>query len=291
MFRRVHGSTLTRSRWAGIGAAIAVSLGAGGIGFIAHAANSSPSSFVPITPCRLFDTRPAPANVGDRNTPLGAGEDLLRQVTGTNGDCTIPAGTSAISYNLTIPSGVDGFLTLYPADAARRPSTSSINPVTGQGVKVNGGIVGLSAAGAIKLYTLTGPIDAVLDVTGYFLATPAGPGGPSGPAGPVGATGPAGAPGPAGPTLVATGLVDADGAILFPTGQLPTVVHVATGRWSIEMSGFGTGCPAPQLTSNGIAQTFYTVGGTCKSGNISTEVRSSDEADGAGFWYMFVRSG
>jgi hypothetical protein len=288
MFRRVRGSTLTRSRWAGLGAAVAVSLGAGGIGFIAHAANSAPSSFVSITPCRLFDTRPAPANVGDRNTPLAAGEDFVRQVTGTNGDCTIPAGATAISYNLTVPNGLDGFLTLYPADAISRPSTSTINPVTGQGVKVNGGIVGLSAAGAIKLYSLRGPVDALLDITGYFAPGIAGPAGPSGPIGP---TGPAGAPGPAGPTLVATGLVDKDGAVLFTTGQLPTVVHLAPGKWSIAMTGFGTGCPAPQLTSNGIAQTFYTDGGACNSGNISTVVRSSNDLDGAGFWYMFVRSG
>ena len=91
MFRGVRSPTLSRSRWAGIGAAVAVSLGAGGIGLIAHAANSAPSSFVAITPCRLFDTRPAPATVGDRNTPLNAGEDFERQVTGNNGDCTIPA--------------------------------------------------------------------------------------------------------------------------------------------------------------------------------------------------------
>jgi hypothetical protein len=168
MFRQVHGSALTRSRWAAIGAAVAVSLGAGGIGLIAHAANSTPSSFVQITPCRLFDTRPAPLNVGDRNTPLNAGEDFVRQVTGANGACTIPANATAISYNLTVPNGLDGYLTIYPADAAR-PNSSSINPVTGQGVKVNGGIVGLSATGAITLFTLRGPLNALLDITGYFL--------------------------------------------------------------------------------------------------------------------------
>jgi hypothetical protein len=168
MFRRVGGSTLARSRWAGIGAAVAVSLGAGGIGLIAHAAGSSaPSSFVSITPCRLFDTRPATL-VGDRNTPLNAGEDFARPVWGTNGQCTIPSTATGISYNLTVPTGINGFLTVYPADATR-PGSSSINPVAGEGVKANGGIVGLSAAGAIKVYTLTGPVDALLDITGYFL--------------------------------------------------------------------------------------------------------------------------
>jgi hypothetical protein len=171
MFARA--STLARSRWAGIGAAVAVSLGAGGIGLIAHAAGSSaPSSFVSIAPCRLFDTRPAPLTVGNRSTPLNGGEEFVRQVTGSNGNClNIPANATGISYNLTVPTSANGYLTVYPADATR-PLASSINPVGGEGVKANGGIVGLSATGAIKVYTLTGPVDALLDITGYFL--PAG---------------------------------------------------------------------------------------------------------------------
>ena len=128
-----------------------------------------------ITPCRLFDTRPATL-VGNRSTPLNAGEEFVRQVTGTNGQCTIPANATGISYNLTVPTSINGFLTVYPADVAK-PGSSSINPVGGEGVKANGGIVALSATGAIKVFTLTGPVDALLDITGYFLpaANPAAP--------------------------------------------------------------------------------------------------------------------
>ena len=189
MFGHGESSKLIRARWAGIGAAVAVSLGAGGVGLIAHAAGtSSPSSFVAITPCRLFDTR-AGEPVGDRATPLTANETLVRQVTGTNGNCAIPAGATAINYNLTIPNGLDGYLTLYPADTAR-PNASSINPVTGQGVKVNDGTVGLSATGAVALYSLQGPLDAILDITGYYV--PAGGGGTAGTPGAAGAQGPKG---------------------------------------------------------------------------------------------------
>jgi hypothetical protein len=165
--------SVSRTRWAAIGAAVAVSLGAGGLGWIAHAANTAPSTFVGIAPCRLFDTRPAPDNVGDRNTPLAAGEEFVRQVTGTNGNCTIPANATAIAYNLTVPTSISGFLTIFPADAPR-PNSSSINPVAGESVKANGGVVGLSPAGAIKLYTLTGPTNAILDITGYYTAAGGG---------------------------------------------------------------------------------------------------------------------
>ena len=47
-----------RSRWAAIGAAVAVSLGAGTL-FVASAADSEPSSFVAVTPTRIVDTREA----------------------------------------------------------------------------------------------------------------------------------------------------------------------------------------------------------------------------------------
>ena len=161
--------SLLRSRWAGIGAAVAVSMGAGGAGWIAHASSgSAPSSFVPIAPCRLFDTRPETL-VGNRATPLNAGEVWDRQVWGTNGSCTIPASATGISFNLTVPTGIGGYVTVYPGDASR-PNSSTLNPVLGEGVKANGGIVGLSTTGGIKLYTLTGPINALLDITGYFVS-------------------------------------------------------------------------------------------------------------------------
>ena len=172
MFGRVRGASLMRSRWAAIGAAMAVAVGGGGIGWIAHAAgDSAPSSFVSITPCRLFDTRPPTDNVGDRTTALGTGETFARQVWGTNGGCTIPSTATGIAYNLTVPDPtVSGFIKLFPGDAAA-PNASAINPVAGGGNKANSGIVGLSATGGIKLFIQTGPINALLDITGYFVPT------------------------------------------------------------------------------------------------------------------------
>jgi hypothetical protein len=281
MFRRIRGSTLTRSRWAGIGAAVAVSLGAGGIGWIAHAANSAPSSFVSIAPCRLFDTRPAPLTVGDRNTPLSQGEEFTRPVTGTHGNCTIPAEATGISYNLTVPTSINGFLTVYPADATR-PLASSINPVSGESVKANGGIVGLSAAGAIKVYTLTGPIDALLDITGYFL-----------PAGPAGATG------------ISTGHID--GTTGNPTTGFQNVgtwisERTGTGQYSITVPGLVPGCivttprPNPVVSVwNGsalnTASAFINgVGASCASGDWTFFVQTTlnGVAADSDFTFQFV---
>ena len=87
-----NGSREWRSRWAAIGAAVAVSLGAGGV-FFADAA-SPPSSVVMVEPARILDTRD-PVNVG-LNGPFVSpiGQDL--QVTGliatTTGPATIVPG-------------------------------------------------------------------------------------------------------------------------------------------------------------------------------------------------------
>ncbi len=256
-----------------------MSLGAGGIGLIAHAAGSSaPSSFVSITPCRLFDTRPAPNTVGNRNTPLAAGEDFLRQVTGTNGNCTIPSTATGISYNLTVPnSTATGFLTVYPADVTR-PGSSSINPVGGEGIKANGGIVALSATGAIKVFTLTGPLDALLDITGYFLPASAGPPGPPGP------------PGAAGSTGISTGHID--GATGNPTAgfaQTGTWVSTRTGlgQYRITIPGLVPGCVITKPLPNPVVSVWNTgalttasafingVGSACTPGDWSFYVQTT----------------
>jgi hypothetical protein len=110
----------------------------------------------------------------------------VRQVWGSNGQCTIPSTATAIAYNLTVPDPtVTGFLTLYPADTGL-PGSSSINPIANGGTKGNSGVVGLSATGAMAVFNHEGPVDAIVDITGYYV-----PGG-TGAAGPTGATGPRG---------------------------------------------------------------------------------------------------
>jgi len=104
-----------RSRWATAGVTVAVLLGAGDV--LTSSAVSPPagSSFVPITPCRLMDTR-ATSPVGPRSTPIGA-ETYVAAVWGTNGQCTIPATATAVSLNATFTSpSAGGFLSVFPAD-------------------------------------------------------------------------------------------------------------------------------------------------------------------------------
>lgn len=160
---------MLRTRWAAIGAALAVSLGAGGIG-IGYAVSTGGAVFVPVSPCRLFDTRSGSDNVGPRSTPLGPGDIHTQQVTGNNGQCTgIPGDASAIALNVTTVNATAGsFLTIFPADLASSPLASNLNWRAGDPPNPNKVDVKLSPTGAIKLYNLAGTVDVLADVVGYY---------------------------------------------------------------------------------------------------------------------------
>jgi hypothetical protein len=163
---------LLRVRWAAIGAAVAVALG-GGVLQVTHATGATNSGvrsvFVPITPCRLVDTRVAPDQVGPRSAPLGPGEIFTQQVTGTNGNCIIPADAVAVSLNVTAVGGTTpSFLTIYPADATR-PLAASLNWVAGAAPTPNKVDVKLSSTGAIDVFNQQGTVNLVADVAGYYV--------------------------------------------------------------------------------------------------------------------------
>ena len=101
------------------------------------AVEADESTFVPVTPCRLFDLRPGDENVGPRSTPLRADETYEQQVAGTNGDCVLPSDMSGVALNVTIvqPTAAS-FLTIYPSDV-QRPAASSLNWVAGQAATPN----------------------------------------------------------------------------------------------------------------------------------------------------------
>lgn len=118
---------LVRARWTALGAAAVMLVGGGAV--ITASAEDSPtaSSFVPITPCRLFDTRAGSENVGSRATPLQSAETWVVDVWGTNGNCTIPEGSTGVSTSVAIidPTAAS-YLTVFPADA-ERPHSSNLN--------------------------------------------------------------------------------------------------------------------------------------------------------------------
>lgn len=178
-----------RSRWAAIGAAVAVTLGAGGL--LTAQANSDESVFVAISPERILDTR---SDIGLSGALSGAQSRLL-DVTGdiqvaTPGgglvtQTVVPDGATAVVANVTaVRPTSTGFVSVRPGNATGEPTTSSLNIASAGAVNPNSVTVELPTTGAnagtIALYYFSdlpgGTTHLLVDVVGYYVARPSGPG-------------------------------------------------------------------------------------------------------------------
>lgn len=162
---------VSRLRWAAIGAAAAVAVGAGGLQVADATLDSGERpAFVPITPCRLVDTRPAPDTVGPRTSPLGVNDTHVVSVLGTNGDCTIPPDATGLMMTLVgLNQTATTFLTAWPSGQPQ-PTASSLN-IAGNATGAVSGLasVDVGAGGQINIFNKNGSINLIADVVGYFV--------------------------------------------------------------------------------------------------------------------------
>jgi hypothetical protein len=119
--------------------------------------------FVPITPCRVADTRwPAGAFGGPM---LSA--SVMRTFPIPTGGCNIPSTAAAYSLNIAVvPNGTLGFLAIWPAGQPQ-PIVSTLNSFDGR-VKANAAIVPAGSGGGISVLA-TGPTHVLIDINGYFV--------------------------------------------------------------------------------------------------------------------------
>ena len=163
---------LSRSRWAAIGAAVAVTLGAGGL-ISVNAANDT-SSLVPITPARILDTRSGD-RVGSLDT-AGASNPYRLKVIGTDGIPT--SGVTAASLNVTAvdtqTNNYGGYVSVYPCASVStaKPDVSNMNFGSGQTI-ANAVTVPVSTDGHICLYVY-GTAHLLVDVNGFYMSATAG---------------------------------------------------------------------------------------------------------------------
>ena len=171
----------------------------GGLAVVRATSGSSlASSFVPMTPVRVVDTR----------SDLG----LVSLVDGVEQSVTIvgslvPLGATAVSLTVTaVDAGAAGFVSVRPGDATGVPSTSNLN-VERSGTIANSVVVKLPTVGdhtgTIKVLfdamgTTTASTDVLIDVLGYYELASTGPAGETGAKGDTGETGAKGDTGSAG---------------------------------------------------------------------------------------------
>jgi hypothetical protein len=132
--------------------------------------DSTGSTYVPLAPSRVLDTR---VGTGGTSTPVPAGGTIELKVTDAGG---VPAaGGTAVALNVTATnvSGAESYLTVWPSGASR-PVASNLNFIQGQTVP-NLVLARVGAEGRISIYNNVGNVDVVADTQGYFAAPVAAP--------------------------------------------------------------------------------------------------------------------
>jgi hypothetical protein len=129
-------------------------------------ATATGGQFTGLTPARILDSR-----FGQGTTSaVGANGLIMVQVAGLGSvplmTATVPP--KAVVLNVTVTNTTAAsFLTVYPSDAASRPTASDLNWTAGLTVP-NLVVVKLGADGKIALYNLAGSTDVIADVVGWY---------------------------------------------------------------------------------------------------------------------------
>ena len=161
--------SVLRTRWAAVGAAVAITMGAGGIG-VTNALTTSGEKpvYIPIEPCRLADLRPAPNTVGPRTTGLGPSETYTLDGWGAVGNCTLPANTAGLALNVTAVGATTLTNLRFFPTGTPVPLTANLNPSPGAPPTPNAVNVDLNGAGKFSVFNKFGTVAVVIDVMGYY---------------------------------------------------------------------------------------------------------------------------
>src|SRR5271165_1123194 len=121
--------------------------------------------FIPVTPCRVADTRNANGPFG--GPEMGAGTSRTFNI--PQSACSIPSTAVAYSLNVTVvPSGALNYLTMWPSGQAQ-PNVSTLN--SDGRVKANAAITPAGTNGGVSVF-VSDATHVILDIDGYFV--PAG---------------------------------------------------------------------------------------------------------------------
>ena len=125
------------------------------------------SSYHPLSPARVLDTRDGTGGVPRR--PLGAGSHVDLVVAGQGG---VPAsGADAVVLNVTVTNAsAASYLTVYPTGSSP-PVASNLNWKPGRTV-ANLVTVALGSGGMVSAYNGAGQVDVIFDVQGWYGSSP-----------------------------------------------------------------------------------------------------------------------
>jgi uncharacterized repeat protein (TIGR01451 family) len=125
--------------------------------------------FVPVTPCRIADTRNPTGPFGGPALAGNSSRDFVVPLS----SCGIPASAAAYSLNVTVvPLGPLQYISVWPSGQPQ-PVVSTLNSFDGR-IKANAAIVPAGLNGAFSVFA-TNPTHVVVDIDGYFVAANGAP--------------------------------------------------------------------------------------------------------------------
>jgi len=131
------------------------------------------STYVPVTPQRVLDTRPGGGNVGAPAAKVGPLGVVNLQIRGVQtADGPVPSTATAVVLNVTVTGGTAA-TDVRVAPSGGTFSASNLNAAAGQTVP-NLTTVALGANGAVSLRNTGGTVDLIADIAGYYMPARAG---------------------------------------------------------------------------------------------------------------------
>ncbi|MCW2522549.1 MAG: hypothetical protein JWO63_884 [Frankiales bacterium] len=203
----------------------------------------SETVFVPITPCRIVDTRVAGGRVTAARAFYVAGTTAFVTQGGKSGGCGIPFGTTAIAANIGATAELAaGYVKAYPSNLSA-PNASVLN--FSRNVTIaNGVTLAIDASTTGKSLTLSAsePTQIFLDVTGYYA-----------------------------PQL--EGMVSPTGGVYSGSSRLVSAVHNGTGTYTVTWDSDVSYCtpqvdPYPLDATPNWYATAYDFSGTTTTVNV-----------------------
>ncbi len=131
---------------------------------------SATSSYTPLTPVRILDTR---AGLGAPKAQVDASGTIDLQVTGSGG---VPSTATAVVMNVTATGATAStYVQAYPVPTGTgaAPVVSNLNVPAGR-VVANLVTVQIGAGGKVRLGNNAGSVDLLADVAGYFSTSASG---------------------------------------------------------------------------------------------------------------------
>ncbi len=130
-------------------------------------------TFLPITPCRVADTRTAAGFSGQFGPPALTGGATRTFAPGAS-SCGIPVTAAAYSLNFTVvppAGGPAANLTTWPSSQSTMPNVSTLN--FSSNVVANAAIVPAGTSNAIDVF-VNDPTNMLFDANGYFTTATTG---------------------------------------------------------------------------------------------------------------------